>query len=182
MRLSAIPKLAGVLIAAAALVGGSTMVTTAEPSREAAAARPAVQSTPAYPDYPREGQPNLYTRNPDRLSRFYQQLGFVEAYRFALPDGTVAFATLQKGPFYVTLTNLGMIQQSTTGLRWGTFTVFHQSDITVLVPDGTVDSTVARARAAGAHVLMPAKNQPWGERQAYVTDPDGNYVQISTHH
>ena len=24
-------------------------------------------------------------------------------------------------------------------------------------------------------------DQPWGERNSYVTDPDGNYVLITTH-
>jgi lactoylglutathione lyase len=28
---------------------------------------------------------------------------------------------------------------------------------------------------------MAPKDQPWGERQAYVADPEGNFVQLSTH-
>jgi lactoylglutathione lyase len=166
-------KLAAVLVLTAALVGGAAAATSAEVAPAAAT------SAVAYPDYPREGQPNLYTRDPDRMSRFYQQLGFVELYRFALPDGMVAFTTLQKGPFYLTLTHLDLIRQSTP-LRWTGHSPVKQSDITVLVSD--VDATVARLRNAGTRVLMAPADQPWGERQAYVADPEGNFVQLSTHH
>jgi lactoylglutathione lyase len=56
----------------------------------------------------------------------------------------------------------------------------HQFDVAILVPD--VDGTVNRLRTNGARVVMAPKDQPWGERQAYVSDPEGNFVQISTHH
>jgi catechol 2,3-dioxygenase-like lactoylglutathione lyase family enzyme len=164
-------KLASSVIATIALVVGGATLTSAE--------APAPSAPVVYPDYPRAGQPNLYTRTPDRMSRFYQQLGFQEKYRFAMPDGTVAFTTLQKGPFYLTLTHLDVIRQSTQ-LRWIGPSLFKQSDLTVLVSD--VDATVARLRSSGTRVLQAPTTQPWGERQAFVTDPDGNYVQISTHH
>ncbi len=169
MKSNGTSKLAAVLVLTAALIGGAAAATSAEVPTAAAYAE----------DYPREGQPNLYTRNPDRASRFYQQLGFVELYRFPLPDGTVAFTTLRKGPFYLTLTHLDVIRQSTP-LRWTGSSPVKQSDITVLVSN--VDDTVTRLRATGTRVLMAPTDQPWGERQAYVSDPDGNFVQISTHH
>jgi lactoylglutathione lyase len=37
---------------------------------------------------------------------------------------------------------------------------------------------VAQLRTAGHAVLYEPANQPWGERMAYVADPDGNPVMI----
>jgi uncharacterized glyoxalase superfamily protein PhnB len=37
-----------------------------------------------------------------------------------------------------------------------------------------VDATVVAAAKAGATVLDPPADQPWGERQAVLTDPDGH--------
>jgi lactoylglutathione lyase len=41
-----------------------------------------------------------------------------------------------------------------------------------------VDDAVAQLRIAGHPVLYEPANQPWGERMAYVADPDGNPVMI----
>ena len=42
----------------------------------------------------------------------------------------------------------------------------------VYVPD--VDALVARATAAGASVLLPPADMPWGDRMASLADPDGH--------
>ena len=36
------------------------------------------------------------------------------------------------------------------------------------------DAVTAAAEKAGATVLDPPADQPWGERQAVLTDPDGH--------
>lgn len=36
-----------------------------------------------------------------------------------------------------------------------------------------LDAMTARASAAGATLLSRAADRPWGDRVAYVTDPDG---------
>jgi ribosomal-protein-alanine N-acetyltransferase len=47
----------------------------------------------------------------------------------------------------------------------------------VLVQVGAdVDEVVTRATAAGWQLAAPPTNQPWGTRDATVTDPDGNAV------
>lgn len=43
-----------------------------------------------------------------------------------------------------------------------------------------VDSAVDDLRASGAAVLREPADMPWGERVAYVTDPDGNPVALAT--
>jgi PhnB protein len=50
--------------------------------------------------------------------------------------------------------------------------------IFVYVPD--VDRTVERALACGAKVLVPAKNQFWGDRTAWVLDPSGHVWTVAT--
>lgn len=175
MKFTATRKWAAGVVAASALVLSTAQITLAA---QAAHPQSAAAAAAAQVDYPREGQPNLYTYDVPRLSAFYQRLGFVELFQFPLPDGTVAFATLQKGPFYLTLANTTVIRQS-TGIRQIGPSYFKPNDITVLVPD--VDASFNTVRSSGARVLMEPREQPWGERQAYVTDPDGNLVQISTH-
>jgi lactoylglutathione lyase len=53
----------------------------------------------------------------------------------------------------------------------------HRVELCVYVED--VDETVEAARAAQAHVLLEPTDQPWGERVAYVADPDGNLVMLT---
>ena len=50
--------------------------------------------------------------------------------------------------------------------------------IFVYVPD--VDSTVARAVANGAKVLMPLQDQFWGDRIAWFSDPAGHVWTVAS--
>jgi lactoylglutathione lyase len=50
-------------------------------------------------------------------------------------------------------------------------------ELCVYVED--VDEMVTAARAAGVPVLLEPVDQPWGERIAYVEDPDGNLVMLT---
>ena len=43
-----------------------------------------------------------------------------------------------------------------------------------------VDEVLTRAEAAGARVLMPAANQFWGDRTAWVIDPSGHVWTVAT--
>ena len=43
-----------------------------------------------------------------------------------------------------------------------------------------VDRTVVRAVARGAQVLIPAQNQFWGDRIAWIMDPSGHVWTIAT--
>jgi PhnB protein len=43
-----------------------------------------------------------------------------------------------------------------------------------------VDETIARATARGARILMPAANQPWGDRTAWIIDPAGHVWTVAT--
>lgn len=42
-----------------------------------------------------------------------------------------------------------------------------------------VDEMVQRLRDHGAPVLLERVDQPWGERTAFVADPDGNHLMLT---
>lgn len=41
------------------------------------------------------------------------------------------------------------------------------------------DQAIEELRVAGVPVLVEPTDQPWGERMAYVADPDGNRVHVA---
>jgi lactoylglutathione lyase len=43
----------------------------------------------------------------------------------------------------------------------------------------SVDGTVGQLRAEGVPVLHEPEDMPWGERMAWVADPDGNRVHLT---
>jgi lactoylglutathione lyase len=104
---------------------------------------------------------------------FYRDvLGGTEAYRF--PEDDPVFVTLQLGESELGIGGVsdapihGQAQRPATG---------HRVELCVYVDD--VDEAVAGARAAGAPVQMEPADQPWGERIAYIADPDGNLVMLA---
>jgi lactoylglutathione lyase len=53
----------------------------------------------------------------------------------------------------------------------------HRIELCVYVDD--VDATLRAAREAGFAVVLEPRDQPWGERIAYLRDPDGNLVMLA---
>jgi lactoylglutathione lyase len=104
---------------------------------------------------------------------FYERaLGGVEAYRFP-PDGDPVYLTLRVGAGQVALA-LG-----TAPAMYGEVPLpasGHAVDVCAYVPD--LDAAVAAAPAAGGAVAVPPADMPWGERVAYLRDPDGTMLLI----
>lgn len=127
----------------------------------------------------RYGQPNLYTSDVDKMLNFYSKaLGFTVEFRFPA-EGPGMFGTVSKeGTYYITFSSYDTIK-TYTGLPHIGKSTHKQSDVAVIVSN--VDQAYNKAKKAGAKALMAPKDQPWGERQAYVADPEGNFVQLSTH-
>jgi lactoylglutathione lyase len=100
-----------------------------------------------------------------------------------LLGGFVVFRFPEKDPVFVTLA----LGDSEVGIGGVTDTPLHgqaqrpagghRVELCVYVDD--VDELVGAARAAGAPVLLDPTDQPWGERIAYIADPDGNLVMIT---
>ncbi|HET9440932.1 MAG TPA: VOC family protein [Longimicrobiales bacterium] len=90
------------------------------------------------------------------------------------PDGTAAHALLRIGPELIMVEAEWPTLPSRAPKTDGTSPVI----IFVYVPD--VDETVARATAAGAQVLVPLQNQFWGDRIAWLLDPQGHVWTVAT--
>lgn len=94
--------------------------------------------------------------------RFYERLGFVEAYRFP-PDGQPVFVTMERGDSSIGIGAAGDEVADTFGY-W------------VYVDD--VDAALEGLVAHGAPVVAEPEDQPWGERVAQTRDPAGNLVYL----
>jgi lactoylglutathione lyase len=117
--------------------------------------------------------PMLSVADLDEALAFYAGvLGARETFRF--PEKDPVYVTLRVGASelgigYVTGHTLhGQPQRPASG---------HRIELCVYVDD--VDAATEAARAAGAPVLVTPVDQAWGERVAYVADPDGNLVMLT---
>ena len=54
------------------------------------------------------------------------------------------------------------------------------SPVVIFVYVEDVDKAIERAVAAGAKVLLPVKNQFWGDRTGRIVDPSGHVWTISS--
>ena len=119
--------------------------------------------------------PMLSVENLRQALEFYRDLlGFNEAYRFPEGDDAI-FVTLTAGTSEIGLGQLGRgpalhghAQRPASG---------HRIELCVYVDD--VDTMVDRARKAGVRIVLEPAQQAWGERIAYVEDPDGNLVMLT---
>lgn len=126
----------------------------------------------------RRAQVSVYAVDVAAMIDFYALLGFTEQYRIPPGDPHPMFATIQIDGFFISLADYEAMRYA-TGL-WRLRPAYLQdSDVTVLVDD--VDATVQRVRDHGGVVVMEPREAMWGERFAYVEDPSGHYVQLSTH-
>jgi uncharacterized glyoxalase superfamily protein PhnB len=86
--------------------------------------------------------------------------GFTRGVVLSAEDGRPRYAEMRHGESVVMLIHRGDTATATGGAA-GLYTY---------VPD--VDRAAAQAREAGAGVA-DAEDQPWGDRAAVITDPDG---------
>ena len=119
--------------------------------------------------------PILYARDLGRLTGFYRDiLGMAVAFRYP-PEGEPAFITLKYGTAEI---GLGTSYQ-TPGLEGRPLRhpgAGRGFELCVYVPD--VDEVVTRLEREGVPLLVAPVDQPWGERLAYVQDPEGNTVML----
>ncbi|HMJ16418.1 MAG TPA: VOC family protein [Polyangiaceae bacterium] len=119
--------------------------------------------------------PMLSVEDMARSLRFYRDLlDGSESYRFP-ETGTPAFMVVRLGDSDIGLGQLGnapplhgQVQRPATG---------HRMELCIYVED--VDATVERLKQGGVPVLLEPQDQPWGERVAYVADPDGNLLMLT---
>jgi catechol 2,3-dioxygenase-like lactoylglutathione lyase family enzyme len=92
-------------------------------------------------------------------------------------NGAVAFFNLSNGLMLALWPQTSMEQDA--GLPAGgpsippSFSLGHNVN-----SKGEVDSVLAKAMAAGAKVISPAKDKSWGGYTAYFADPDGHLWEV----
>jgi PhnB protein len=119
--------------------------------------------------------PRLFCRNVAAEIDFCKNtFGAVELGRRPGPDGTAAHALITIGPAMI------MIEAEWPGLASRAPKPDGSSPVVIYVYVEDVDKTVERAVAGGAKVLVPVKNQFWGDRIGWVMDPEGHVWTIAT--
>lgn len=119
--------------------------------------------------------PRLFCRDPNvEIDFCTQAFGAAELVRRAGPDGTLVHALLTIGAAMV------MIESEWPGVANRAPALDGSSPVALYVYVDGVDATVERAVAGGATVLMPPTDQFWGDRTAWVLDPQGHVWTVAT--
>lgn len=121
---------------------------------------------------PRVSLITLGARDLPALATFYEALGWV---REDSPDGVVAFdligQTLALYPLEALAADIGIaVARLGHGAMTLAYNVRDKSEVAPLL---------ARAEAAGARVLKPAKDVIWGGHVGYFADPEGHVWEIA---
>ena len=90
------------------------------------------------------------------------------------PDGSVAHGLLSIGGEMIMIEAEWPTLPSRAPAADGT------SPVVIFVYVADVNLTVARASACGGKVMVPAQNQFWGDRSAWVMDPAGHVWTVAT--
>jgi PhnB protein len=120
--------------------------------------------------------PYLIVRGGAAAIDFYKKaFGAVELFRMPMPDGKLGHAEIKIGNSVIMLADEAPERGATapdpkTGYAVG-FMVYVEK----------VDAVFDQAVKAGAKVIMPVKNQFYGDRSGTVADPFGHKWTIGTH-
>ena len=116
--------------------------------------------------------PVVYAHEVQPMVEFYEELGFSISLR--VPEqGEAGYVTMVRDEAEMAIVDAEWPARQTS-LEMGTEPRF---EMFVYVDD--LEGTVEALRSRGAPVLQEPTDQPWGERTAYVTDPEGNPVSLA---
>jgi lactoylglutathione lyase len=107
------------------------------------------------------------------LALYRDLLGGVQSYQFP-EEGDPVYVALEIGSSHIGLGAMsgapahGRPQRPATG---------HRIELCVYVDD--VDATFESAGAAGFETVTAPADMPWGERTAWIADPDGNLLMLT---
>jgi PhnB protein len=119
--------------------------------------------------------PRLFCRDPVAEIEFCTAaFGAVEGVRRPGADGNIAHALITIGPAMV------MIESEWPQATNRAPALDGSSSVALYVYVESVDETVERAVSRGAKILMPAANQFWGDRTAWIMDPSGHVWTVAT--
>jgi uncharacterized glyoxalase superfamily protein PhnB len=116
--------------------------------------------------------PVLYATAVSQTVAFYEALGLVQRYQWPL-EGSPSYVSLRRDASDLAVVDRGWPRER-YGIAAGTSP---SAEMFVYVEDP--DQTMATLERAGATVVRPPEDMPWGERVGCVLDPDGNPVSIA---
>jgi lactoylglutathione lyase len=116
--------------------------------------------------------PVIYARDVGRMVVFYQDLGFEQTYRLP-PEGEAGYVGLRRGDAELAIVTTASPERL-IGVEVGSGPRF---EMFVYVDD--VDDMVTRLRDTAAKVHKEPADMFWGERVAYLADPEGNPVAVA---
>ena len=99
--------------------------------------------------------------------------GAIELARRSAEDGTVMHATLTIGE------NLIMVHGEFQALASRAPPLDGGSPVVIYIYVEDADAVITRALSAGARVLIPAADQPWGDRVGRIIDPSGHVWNVA---
>jgi lactoylglutathione lyase len=118
--------------------------------------------------------PVIYSRDVERAARFYMEwLGFEEQFRLP-PEGEAGYVGMSRAGGAELAIVAAAWPEDQFGTAMGDGPRF---ELFAYVDD--VDGLIGALEAAGEKVLKQPQDMPWGERVAYVADPDGNAVALA---
>jgi lactoylglutathione lyase len=116
--------------------------------------------------------PVIYAARVSECADFYEAMGFTRHFQLP-PDGEPGYVGLRRGTAELAVVSTDWPRQQ-YDLEPGERPRF---EMFVYVDD--VDGTVETLRQRGIRVLREPADMPWGERVAYVVDPEGNPVALA---
>jgi lactoylglutathione lyase len=117
--------------------------------------------------------PVLHAEDVEAVAAFYRRLGFSENVRLNGPDGRVGYVGMSRGAAELAVTSVDS-PRTLAGVEPGPGP---RGELFVYVED--LDAAVAALRAARATVHRESADMPWGERIAFLADPEGNLVTLA---
>ena len=119
--------------------------------------------------------PRLFCRDPVAEIEFCTTaFGAEEGLRRPGADGKIAHALITIGPAMV------MIESEWPEVPNRAPAPDGSSSVALYVYVENVDEAVERAVRSGATILIPATNQFWGDRTAWIIDPSGHVWTVAT--
>lgn len=123
----------------------------------------------------RNAFPILYTADLPKAVAFYRDLlGFRQTYQFP-PEGDSEFVGLEVEGGSLAL---AQAEPGQTGSHGRPMHPGDRGSFELCMYTDDVDQTINHLRTNGVPVLVEPVDQPWGERMAYIADPDNRPVMI----
>lgn len=111
----------------------------------------------------------------DAIAFYKKALGAVELGRLPAPDGKLIHAALKIGDSTLFLMDEAPAHSSLGPKALG------GTPVVIHIYSENADAALERAVAAGADVVMPVTEMPWGDRYGQFRDPWGHFWSVGTH-